>query len=232
MRYQMKLHRDDIDKFIEITDRLNAFGFSRQIKNRMIGNYCVVYLIIFPTYCSRTWNDVDKWNDDKYSDLKQITWKEFLEMFDEKQTKEFKVGDKVYIASCSEILTIKASVGGLVSLESRSYSLNYFKDNCCLANQENYEMLCKLFPSVNYEPPKQYLQGSELCRKKLEDGEKLIVCYVGNTSDEMSFMIKTTAVVVGENGSGQFITMSGSKFNSAVPLANKDEILKEEIVNE
>ena len=56
------------------------------------------------------------------------------------------------------------------------------------ATQENYELLCKLMPWVNFEQPPKELKGSELARAMLEKGWNLVPCVISDISDDEALL--------------------------------------------
>ena len=95
---------------------------------------------------------------------------------------KFEVGDKVYCSLLDFIDTVQAVMNDktLFSVAGRYMSVS----TCCHATQENYEMLCKLFPHIHFEKPPAVLKGSDLCRAMLERGDKYVPCYVGDASEK------------------------------------------------
>ena len=124
---------------------------------------------------------------------------------------EFEVGDKIYCSLLSYIETVQAVVEGkiLVSINGNYMSVS----TCCHATQENYEMLCKIYPHNHFEKPAVVLQGSALARAIIKKGE-YVICYVSNDGENKA---TKKAVVTGINNAGQFNTDFGL-FNNATPF--------------
>ena len=124
---------------------------------------------------------------------------------------EFEVGDKVYCNLLGCIETVEAVINDetLLSVNGRYM----FVSTCCQATQENYEMLCKLFPHINFEKPPAVLKGSALARARIKKGE-YVICYVSNDGENKA---TKKAVVTGINNAGQFTTDFGL-FNNATPF--------------
>lgn len=98
---------------------------------------------------------------------------------DIKDTPKFKVGDKVYYGSEHRILTIaEFDDDGWIRFD-RWVGFSNDKQ-CCHATQENYEMLCKLYPHIKFEAPPKPLSGDELVRAMLKKGIKNVLCLWGN----------------------------------------------------
>ena len=94
---------------------------------------------------------------------------------------KFEVGDKVYSNLSGRIETIEEikdkalySISGRYMVASAS----------CQATQENYEMLCKIYPHIEFEKPPVALKGSNLCRAMLDKGWKYVPCYVSDVSEK------------------------------------------------
>ena len=84
-------------------------------------------------------------------------------------TPKFKVGDKVYIPGDHRVLPILFKNGEWFGVSYKEVNPKYILH----ATQENYEMLCNLYPHIEFELPP--LTGNELCRKLLDKGEKYIM---------------------------------------------------------
>lgn len=94
---------------------------------------------------------------------------------------KFEVGDKVYCNVSGCIETVETIISNeLLSVDGRYMSIS----TCCYATQENYEMLCKLYPHSHFEKPPVILNGSDLCRAMLERGDKYVPCYVSNVGEK------------------------------------------------
>ena len=104
---------------------------------------------------------------------------------DMKLTPEFKAGDKVYIPNIKNLCTIRNDEKVITSDGQYYCNLSDSHDLCfVLATQENYEMLCKLYPHIDFEALPKELKGSDLCFKKLKSVKKLVICAVSDLSDE------------------------------------------------
>ena len=69
---------------------------------------------------------------------------------------EFEVGDKIYcnLLGCIETVEVVINDETLLSVNGRYM----FVSTCCQATQENYEMLCKIFPHIHFEKPPAVLK--------------------------------------------------------------------------
>ena len=95
---------------------------------------------------------------------------------------KFKVGDKVYFSTDPDIKTI-SEVGNDNDVQfvgEFGWASGY---SCCHATQENYEILCKLYPHIEFEKPTKELTGSDLCRAMLDKGWVSVPCYISDESD-------------------------------------------------
>ena len=154
---------------------------------------------------------------------------------DMKLTPEFKAGDKVYIPNIKNLCTIRNDEKVITSDGQYYCNLSDSHDLCfVLATQENYEMLCKLYPHIEFEQPPKPLIGSDLCFKKLKSGKKLVICAVSDLSDEKAierFCIR----VIKDCGPApyHFIDTHGIRHGFAVPLNDETgEPLTEAVLDE
>lgn len=140
---------------------------------------------------------------------------------------EFKVGDRVYCPLYSErIFTLENHGVGqwfLVFKKRPSIAINrhgiaYGSSHACVfhATPENYELLSKLYPNVEFEKPKAV--GSDLTRQKLESGETNILCWVSDVSDHIATQDKRIQVVISEGTNGCFNDDARENWLFAVPV--------------
>ena len=154
-------------------------------------------------------------------------------------TPKFKVGDKVYYRAYADICVV-SDVSDLGEVQIKGWGEDYYNSRYfCHATQENYEMLCKLYPHIEFEVPPKPLSGSDLCFKKLKSGKKLVMCAVSDLSDEKA--IKRL-----QDGDGciriikdcdpapyHFIDTHGIRHGFAVPLNDETgEPLTEAVLDE
>ena len=89
---------------------------------------------------------------------------------DTKNDNIFKVGDKVYKFGDAEVKTIlEVFENGYMNLSDYPYRVNH--ECICHATQENYEMLCKLYPHIEFELSPKPLKGSDLTKIMFERGD-------------------------------------------------------------
>ena len=98
----------------------------------------------------------------------------------------FKVGDKVYVGLTGKIRKIDSfnSNDGSFTYSHNDITTYGKNKDVVKATQENYEMLCKLYPRIKFEAPPKELTGSDLCFEKLRNGKKLVMCAVSDLSDK------------------------------------------------
>ena len=128
---------------------------------------------------------------------------------DIKDTPKFEVGDKVYYSTDKEIYTISeidSENSGLAYLSQNDddWDTNAILKFCCHATQENYEMLCKLYPHIEFEPPPKPLSGDDIVKAMLKKGIKNVLCLWGNGDkiiiDRLSYkggLMSTNCNIVG-----------------------------------
>ena len=94
----------------------------------------------------------------------------------------FKVGDKVYKFGGADVKTIlEVFENGYMRISNYPYRVNH--ETLCHVTQENYEMICKLYPHIEFELPPKEITGSDLCRAMLDKGWHLVPCVVSDISD-------------------------------------------------
>ena len=152
---------------------------------------------------------------------------------------KFKVGDMVYLIGFNHFKPCKLLTTGDDYLtmkfkvmiddntfktftESGCYTSKDFEPSIVLATEENCKMLNKLL-GVEYEPLK--LTGSDLAKKLLKD--KPQTCYMSDTSDDIALSNKCIDLFE-KFENGRFITMSGIRWDHAVPCNQHGEVLKDE----
>ena len=94
----------------------------------------------------------------------------------------FKVGDKVYKYGETDVKTVlEVFEYGYMQISNYPHRVNH--ESICYATQENYEMLCKPYPHIEFELPPKELKGSDLARAMLERGDRRIYGYASDNSD-------------------------------------------------
>lgn len=93
----------------------------------------------------------------------------------------FKVGDKVYVGLTGKIAQMTKIIDDdVVNVANKNNEVRAWISNICHATQENYEMLCKLYPHIKFEAPPKPLSGDELVRAMLTKGIKNVLCLWGS----------------------------------------------------
>lgn len=118
---------------------------------------------------------------------------------------KFKVGDKVYIPNIKNLCTIRNDEKVITSDGQYYCNLSDSHDLCfVLATQENYEMLCKLYPHIEFEAPPKPLSGDDIVKAMLKKGIKNVLCLWGNGDkiiiDRLSYkggLMSTNCNIVG-----------------------------------
>ena len=130
---------------------------------------------------------------------------------------KFRVGDKVYIGLTGKIRKIDSfnSNDGSFTYSHNDITTYSKNKDVVKATQENYEMLCKLYPHIEFEQPPKPLSGSDLARDLIKKGWKGFTCVCGNSGDDN---VMITTIVTGTNNSGQFVDFKGRFFNNAMPM--------------
>lgn len=159
-----------------------------------------------------------------------------------KDDSAFKVGDKVYFPNIAEgeVLTLldnKAChypffVNVVNRVNNSIYELDSngktkygnFTDVVLKATQESYEMLCKLYPHIEFEFPPEPLTGNELCYLMLRGEHTNIMCQVDG--DETNIRIITLYT------SDYFYDRSGNRYSEVVPIDTKGVPLTEDVLND
>ena len=149
-------------------------------------------------------------------------------------TPKFKVGDKVYYRAYADICVV-SDVSDIGEVQIKGWIEDYYNSRYfCHATPENYEMLCKLYPHIEFEQPLKELKGSDLCFKKLKSGKKLVICAVSNLSDEKAIERNFIRVIKDcDPAPYHFIDTHGIRHGFAVPLNDETgEPLTESILND
>ena len=148
---------------------------------------------------------------------------------------KFKVGDKVYYRAYADICVV-SDVSDLGEVQIKGWREDYYNSKYfCHATQENYEMLCNLYPHIEFEQPPKELKGSDLCRAMLEKGWKYVPCYVHDGSDDEAINRKHYVSVKNETPRSGY-NFSGTGANDwkyAVPIDPRTgEPLTEAVLDE
>ena len=136
---------------------------------------------------------------------------------------KFKVGDKVYKYGDADVKTIlEVFKDGYMNLSNYPHLVNH--ESICHATQENYEMLCKLYPHIEFELPPKEITGNELCYLMLRGEHTNIMCKVDG--DETNIRIIT--LYTGD----YFYDRSGNRYSEVIPIDTKGIPLTEDVLND
>ena len=105
-------------------------------------------------------------------------------------------------------------------------------ESICHAIQENYEMLCKPYPHIEFELPPKEITGSDLTKGMFERGDFAVVCKCSNIG-EISAIASSPLRLITEYSKGRFLDNTGHLWEYAVPCDPKTNLpLTEDVLNE
>ena len=154
---------------------------------------------------------------------------------------KFEVGNKVYFGFSKNIEEIERFLDVWGGIYAKSKSGNFCPlKTCCHATQENYELLCKLYPHIEFEQPPKELAGSDLCRAIKAKGKKFIICAVSNISEEDAInnylngdQEMDVIFEIDDELDHPFVAFWGNLYKFAVPLSEETgEPITESILND
>ena len=143
----------------------------------------------------------------------------------------FKVGDKVYKYGETDVKTVlEVFEYGYMQISNYPHRVNH--ETICYATQENYEMLCKLYPHIQFELPPKEITGSDLTKGMFKRGTFAVVCKCSDTSEIMAIAMSPLRLIVGYSD-GYFEENNGKFWKFAIPYDPKTRIpLTEDILND
>ena len=143
----------------------------------------------------------------------------------------FKVGDKVYKYGETDVKTVlEVFEDGYMRISNYPHRVNH--EVICHATQENYEMLCKLYPHIEFELPPKEITGSDLTKGMFERGDFAVVCKCSNIG-EYSAIAASPLRLITEYSEGRFLDNTGHLWEYAIPYDPKTGIpLTEDVLNE
>ena len=143
----------------------------------------------------------------------------------------FKVGDNVYKYGDADVKTIlEVFENGYMNISNYPHRVNH--ESICHATQENYEMLCKPYPHIEFELPPKEITGSDLTKGMFERGDFAVVCKCSNIG-EISAIASSPLRLITEYSKGRFLDNTGHLWEYAVPCDPKTNLpLTEDVLNE
>ena len=143
----------------------------------------------------------------------------------------FKVGDKVYKYGETDVKTVlEVFEYGYMQISNYPYRVNH--ETICYATQENYEILCKLYPHIEFELPPKEITGSDLTKGMFERGDFAVVCKCSNIG-EYSAIAASPLRLITEYSEGRFLDNTGHLWGYAVPCDPKTNLpLTEDVLND
>ena len=143
----------------------------------------------------------------------------------DKTNQIFKVGDKAYVGLTGRVAQVTEIVDDdVISVANKHNEVRAWVSNICHATQENYEMLCKLYPHIEFELPPKEITGSDLCCSMLRDKHTNIMCQADG--DETNIRIITLYT------GGYFYDRSGNRYSEVIPIDTKGIPLTDGVLND
>lgn len=143
----------------------------------------------------------------------------------------FKVGDKVYKFGDADVKTIlEVFKDGYMNISNYPHSVNH--ESICYATQENYELLTKLYPHIEFELPPKPLTKSDLTKGMFERGDFAVVCKCSNIGEYSAIASSPLRLIVGYSD-GYFEENNGTYWKFAVPYDPKTRVLlRQDVLND
>ena len=143
----------------------------------------------------------------------------------------FKVGDKVYKFGDADVKNVlEVFENGYMNISNYPHRVNY--ETICHATQDNYELLCKLYPHIQFELPPSPLTGSDLTKIMFERGDFTVVCKCSNESESVASTHSPLRLIVGYID-GMFHDNAGFCWAYTIPYDHKTNLpLTGDILNE
>ena len=144
---------------------------------------------------------------------------------------KFKVGDKVYKFGDADVKTIlEVFENGYMNISNYPHRVNH--ESICHATQENYEMLCKLYPHIEFELSPKEITGSDLTKLMFGRGDFAVVCKCSNIGEYSAIASSPLRLII-EYSQGRFLDNTGHLWEYAVPCDPKTNLpLTEDVLNE
>lgn len=143
----------------------------------------------------------------------------------------FKVGDKVYKFGDADVKTIlEVFKDGYMNLSNYPHSVNH--ESICYATQENYELLKKPYPHIEFELSPKEITRSDLTKEMFERGDFAVVCKCSDTSEINAIAMSPLRLIVGYSD-GYFEENNGTYWKFAVPYDPKTRVpLRQDVLND
>ena len=101
----------------------------------------------------------------------------------------FKVGDNVYKYGDVDVKTIlEVFENGYMNISNYPHRVNH--ESICYATQENYELLTKLYPHIEFEQPTKELKGSDLAKALIKKIWVGFNCLCGNSGEWIDISVE------------------------------------------
>ena len=143
----------------------------------------------------------------------------------------FKVGDKVYKYGETDVKTV-LEVFEYGYMQISNYPHSAINVAICYATQENYEMLCKLYPHIEFELPPKEITGSDLTKGMFERGDFAVVCKCSNIGEYSAIASSPLRLII-EYSEGRFLDNTGHLWEYAIPCDPKTNLpLTEDMLND
>ena len=143
----------------------------------------------------------------------------------------FKVGDEVYKYGETDVKTV-LEVFEYGYMQISNYPHSAINVAICYATQENYEMLCKLYPHIEFELPPKEITGSDLTKGMFERGDFAVVCKCSNIGEYSAIASSPLRLII-EYSEGRFLDNTGHLWEYAIPCDPKTNLpLTEDMLND
>ena len=144
----------------------------------------------------------------------------------------FKVGDKVYKYGETDVKTVlEVFEYGYMQISNYPHRVNH--EVVCHATQENYEILCKPYPHIEFEQPPKEITRSDLTKGMFERGDFAAVCKCSNIGEYSALASSSPLRLITEYNEGRFLDNTGHLWEYAIPCDPKTNLpLTEDVLND
>ena len=116
----------------------------------------------------------------------------------------FKVGDKVYKYGETDVKTVlEVFEYGYMQISNYPHRVNH--ETICYATPENYEILCKLYPHIEFELPPKEITRSDLTKGMFERGDFAVVCKCSNIGEYSAMASSSPLRLITDYSEGRFL---------------------------